>query len=65
MPHKDTRIAIKQAISQALNATQGHKPSFLSNKLYYSGSKCHRDTCLAFYQTSYITQALNATGTQA
>ena len=28
MPHKDTSIAIKQAITQALNATQGHKHSY-------------------------------------
>jgi len=25
MPHMDTSVAIKQAINQALNATQGHK----------------------------------------
>ena len=25
--HKDTRVAIKQATNQALNATQGHKHS--------------------------------------
>ena len=26
-------LSIKQAIAQTLNATQGHKPSFLSNNL--------------------------------
>ena len=25
MPQRDTRVAIKQAINPALNATQGHK----------------------------------------
>ena len=28
MPHRDTSIAIKQAIALALNATQGHKRSY-------------------------------------
>ena len=28
MSHRDTSVAIKQAITQALNATQGHKLSY-------------------------------------
>ena len=28
MPHWDTSVAIKQAINQALNATEGHKRSY-------------------------------------
>ena len=51
--------AINQAISQALNATQGHR--LRHHTSYHSGSKCHhRDTSVAIYQTSYY-QALNAT----
>ena len=42
MPHRDTSVAIQQAITQALNATQGHKCSYLTS--YYSGSKCHTGT---------------------
>ena len=28
MSPRDTSVAIKQAINHALNATQGHKPSY-------------------------------------
>ena len=42
MPHRDTSVAIKQDITQALNATQGHKRSYQTR--YYSGSKCHTGT---------------------
>ena len=28
MPHRDTSIAIKQAINRALNVTQGHQRSY-------------------------------------
>ena len=28
MSHRDTRVAIKQAINQALNVTKGHKRSY-------------------------------------
>ena len=42
MPHRDTCVAIKQAIIQDLNATQGHKRSYQTS--YYSGSKCHTGT---------------------
>ena len=28
MPHRDINVAIKQAITLALNATQGHKRSY-------------------------------------
>ena len=33
MSNRDTSVAIKQANTQALNATQGHKPSYETNKL--------------------------------
>ena len=52
MPHRDTSVAIQQAITQALNATQGHKCSYLTS--YYSGSKCHTGT-----QVVVIKQAFN------
>ena len=52
MPHRDTRLAIKHAITQALNATQGHKRSYQAS--YFSGSKCHTGT-----QAFAIVQALN------
>ena len=42
MPHRDTSVAIKQAITLALNATQGHKRSFQAS--YYFGSKSHTGT---------------------
>ena len=42
MPHRDTSVAIKQAITQALNATQGHRRSYPT--IYYSGSKWHKGT---------------------
>ena len=42
MLHRDTSVAIKQAITQALNTTQGHKRSYQTS--YYSGSKCHTGT---------------------
>ena len=43
MPHRETSIAIKQAITQALNASY--------QTSYNSGSKCHTGTqVLAIYQ---------------
>ena len=39
MPQRDTRVAIKQAITQAVNATQGHKLS--DQTRYYTGYKCN------------------------
>ena len=57
MPHRDTSVAIKQAITQALNATQGHKRSYQTS--YYPGSMSHRDTSVAIKQA--ITQALYVT----
>jgi len=58
MPHRDTSVAIKQAITSALNATQayaikqtipsalnatqGHKRNYQTS--YYFGSKCHTGT---------------------
>ena len=36
MSHRDTSVAIKQAITQALNVSQGHKRSYQT-----TGSKCH------------------------
>ena len=57
MPHRGTSVAIKQANTQALNATQGHKRSYQTS--YYSCSKCHTGTqALAIKQA--ITQTLNA-----
>jgi len=38
MPHRDSSVAIKQAITQAVNATQGHKLS--DQTRYYTGYKC-------------------------
>jgi len=56
MPPRDTSVAIKQAITQTINATQGHKLAFYQaitqtinatqghkhsyQTSYYSGSKC-------------------------
>ena len=57
MPHMDTSVAITQAITQVLNATQGQKRSYHTS--YYSCSKCHTGTqALAIKQA--ITQTLNA-----
>ena len=49
MPHRDTSVAIKQAINSALNAKQGHKRSYRTS--YQFDSKCHTGTqALAIYQ---------------
>ena len=42
MSDRDTSVAVKQAITQALNATQEHTRSYQTR--YYSGSKCHTET---------------------
>ena len=55
MPHKDTSIAIKHAITQALNATQGHKCCYKTR--YYSDSKCQTGHKHSYQQA--ITLALN------
>ena len=62
MSHRDTSVAIKQAINQALNATQGHKQSCQTS--YYSGSKCHTGTqALVIYQAfNQSLQSLPYTG---
>ena len=52
MPHKDTSVATKQAITWALNVPQGHKLRYRTS--YYAGSKCHTGT-----QALAICQALN------
>ena len=69
MPHSDTRVAIQQAFNQfsALNATEGHKPSFPTSYISipndgddppgyintgFQCSKCH--TSLAIQQAIYI-----------
>ena len=44
MPHRDTRLAIKQAITLALNATQGHKSSY--QQAITSALMSHRDTSI-------------------
>ena len=57
MPHRDTSVAIKQAITQALNATLGHTRSYqkaITQAL--NATQGHKRS----YQTSY-TQALNTT----
>ena len=41
MPHRDTNIAIKQAFTCALNATQGHKTSYQTS--YYLSIPNERD----------------------
>ena len=58
MPHRDTCVAIKQAITQALNATQGHKCSYqhaitpalnatqVHKHSYQISSKCHNNSTL-------------------
>ena len=57
MPHRDTSIAIKQAITQALNATQGHKRSYQQAiTLALNATQRHKRNYL-----QAITQALNAT----
>ena len=49
MRHRDTRVAIKQAINLTLNATQGHERDYRIS--YQFGSKCHTGTqALAIYQ---------------
>jgi len=49
--HKGTQVKlINQAITQTLNATQGHKRSFKTS--YYFASKCHTGSqAWAIYQT--------------
>ena len=42
MPHRDTSVATKHDITQALNATQGHKRSY--QRSYYLGSTYHTGT---------------------
>ena len=57
----DTRVAIQQAITQALNATHGHKGSYPTS--YNSGSKStqgHKGS----YPTSYYSGSKCHTGTQ-
>ena len=50
MPHRDTSIAIQQAITQALNATQGHKCSYQETiTLALNATQGHKRS----YQTSY------------
>ena len=61
MPHRDISSAILQAITQALNATQGHKRICIYKTNYYSGSKCHTGTQAYVSIKQTITQALNAT----
>ena len=58
MPHRDTSVAIRQAITSALNATQGHKHSYQTS-YYFTSYMTHRDTSIANRQT--ITLALNST----
>ena len=49
MTHKDTSVGIKQAITQALNITQGHMGSYQTS--YFSDSKYHNGTeAFAIYQ---------------
>jgi len=49
MPDRDTSVAIQQAITSALNATQGHKRSYQRSN--NSGFKWHTGTqALAIYQ---------------
>ena len=55
MPHRDTSVAIKQAITHTLNATQGHKRSYHTR--YHSDSKCHKRIQATIKQA--ITQAQN------
>ena len=71
MPHRDTSVAIKQAITLTLNAIQGHKRSYQTS--YYSCYKCHTGTqALAIYQafnqslsnTEVSTQSEYSTGVQ-
>ena len=51
MPLRDTSVAIKQAISQALNATQGHKRIAIKQAIYraQNATQGHKHS----YQTSY------------
>ena len=43
MPHRNTRVAIKQAINQALNATQEHKGIAIKQAIN-PGCECHTGT---------------------
>ena len=63
MIHNDTNVAFKQAITSALNATQGHKRSYQTN--YYFGPKCHTGTQTYIFQTSYYFGSKCHTETQA
>ena len=61
MPHRGTSVAIRQAITQALNVTQGHKRSYHTS--YYSNlnaTQGHKRS----YQTSYYSGSKYHTGTQ-
>ena len=57
MPHRDTSKAIKQAITLALNATQGHKHSY--QQAITSVLNATQGHKRSFQQA--ITSALNAT----
>ena len=50
MPHRDTKVAIKQAINRALNATPGHKHNYKqANNRALNVTQGHK-SC---YQKSY------------
>ena len=62
MPQRDTCIAIQQAITQALNATQVHKRSYqqaITSAL--NATQGHKHS----YKTSYNCGSKCHTGTQA
>ena len=58
MPQTGTSVAIKQAITQTLNTTQGHKRSY-QTRYFVRLLMPHRDTSVALNQA--ITQSLSTT----
>ena len=60
MPHRDTSVAIQQAITQALNATQGHKSS-CQQVIYIYQSKMMGTISPAGYIKTEFQSALHAT----
>ena len=62
MPHRYTSVAIKQAITSDLNATQGHKHSSIKQAitLTLNATQGHKRS----YQRSYYFSSKCHTGTQ-
>ena len=64
MQHRDTSVAIKQTITQALNATQGHKRSYYIKQAITQAQNATQGHKIS-YQTCYYSGSKCHTGTQA